>query len=92
MLTTTAVAGRKVEDQVEAEDMDVVADVVVEEVKIEVVTKAVRIRNQANEATTDAKGKEEDKKKKDDKPKDTKPQQQQQVQSAFIKEITDKTA
>ncbi|THG96722.1 hypothetical protein EW145_g7731, partial [Phellinidium pouzarii] len=50
-------------------------------------------RDQANEATTDAKGKEEDKKKKDDKSKDTKPQQQQQqAQSAFIEEITDETA
>ncbi|THH11072.1 hypothetical protein EW145_g911 [Phellinidium pouzarii] len=51
-------------------------------------------RDQANEATTDAKGKEEDKKKKDDKSKDAKlqQQQQQQAQSAFIEEITDKTA
>ncbi|THH09797.1 hypothetical protein EW145_g1754 [Phellinidium pouzarii] len=50
-------------------------------------------RDQANEAMTDVKGKEEDKKKKDNKPKDTKPQQQQQqAQSAFIEEITDETA
>ncbi|THH04145.1 hypothetical protein EW145_g5740 [Phellinidium pouzarii] len=86
----------KVEDQVEVEDVDMDVDMAEEEVEVEVevVTKAVHTHDQANEATTDVRGKEEDKKKKDDKSKDTKPQQQQQqqAQSAFFKEITDETA
>ncbi|THG96723.1 hypothetical protein EW145_g7730, partial [Phellinidium pouzarii] len=89
LLMALLTVGKK-EDQVEAADVVVVVDEVAEAVEVEVVTKA---RDQANEATTDAKGKEEDKKKKDDKSKDTKPQQQQQqAQSAFIEEITDETA